>query len=149
LRPYDQINGTNLAHKAAASYWFLVKSAVRCCAQSLPTGRIEVAYLERLKPFLTVNGTSDESSYDANNGSSTANYNGCCLKCVNSYATLRLAPGASKDEMNTARKNFAQIYHPDRFADKHERLRQTAEDELKKINEAYAHIIEHSGTNDR
>jgi hypothetical protein len=149
LRPYDHINGTNLAHKAAASYWSLVKSAVRCCAQSLPTGRIEAAYFERLKPFLPSNGTSDESSWGGNNGSSTANYNGSCLKCVNSYAILRLAPGASKDEMNTARKNFAQIYHPDRFAGKHERLRRTAEDELKKINEAYAHIIEHAGTNNR
>jgi hypothetical protein len=143
LRPYDQINGTKLAHKAAASYWFLVQSAVRCCAQSLPTERIEAAYLERLKPFLPVNGTSDESSYDANNGSSTANYNGSCPKCVEYYPVLRLKPDASEKEIKIAYRDLAQIYHPDRFDGHHERVRRTAEDHLKSVNVAYGHIMGH------
>jgi hypothetical protein len=147
LRPYDQINGTNLAHKAAASYWFLVQSAVRCCVQSLPSGRIEAEYFERLKPFLSVNGTSYQSSYGGNNGSSTANHNGSCPKCIEYYPILRLKPDASEREVKTAYRDLAQIYHPDRFEEHNERVRRTAEDEMKKINEAYDHIIEHSGTN--
>ena len=152
LRPYDQINGTNLAHKAADSYWSLVKSAVRCCADSRPTAIIEAAYFEKLKPFLSLNGSnggSDESSSNGNNGSSNANSNGSCPKCVEYYPVLRLKPDASKKDIKTAYRDLAQIYHPDRFEGHHERLRRTAEEEMKKVNEAYVHVMEHFESRNR
>jgi hypothetical protein len=147
LHTGDQINKTNLAHKAAVSYWSLVGSAALCCADSRPTAIIEAAYFEKLKPFLSVNGSngsSDESSSNGNNGNSNANSNSGCTKCAKFYAILRLEPDASKDEIETARRNLTQIYHPDRFAgSNNEGLRRTAEEETKKVNEAYVHVMEH------
>jgi hypothetical protein len=82
----------------------------------------------------------------ANN--SNSNSNRSCTKCARFYAILRLEPDASKDEIETARKNLTQIYHPDRFAgSNNEGLRRTAEEETKKVNEAYVHVMEHFAQN--
>jgi hypothetical protein len=152
LSTYDQINGTDLAHKAAVSYWLLVESAGRCCADSRLTSVIKAAYLELFKPFLSgnsSNGSSDESSRDGDDGKSRVNSNGSCLKCVEYYPVLRLKPDASEKDIKTAYRDLAQIYHPDRFDGHHERVRRTAEDYLKSVNVAYGHIIGHFESRNR
>jgi DnaJ-domain-containing protein 1 len=140
LSTYDQMNGTDLAHKAAVSYWSFVEAA-QCCAASRPTSVIKASYLDLFKPFLSgncSNGSSDEFSRDGDKGSSTANSNGGCPECVEYYSVLRLKPGASERDIKTAYRDLAQIYHPDRFDGHHERVRRTAEEYLKSVNVAYS-----------
>jgi hypothetical protein len=52
------------------------------------------------------------------------------------YELLGVRPGASAQEMKTAHRDLAKVWHPDRFA--HDpRLQQKAQEKLKEINEAY------------
>ena len=53
------------------------------------------------------------------------------------YRMLGLAPGATVDEVKTAYRDLAQVWHPDRFPDNN-RLREKAQQNLQRINEAYA-----------
>lgn len=52
------------------------------------------------------------------------------------YRLLGLSPGASPDDVKTAYRDLAQVWHPDRFPD-NARLREKAEANLRRINEAY------------
>src|SRR5918997_733095 len=55
------------------------------------------------------------------------------------YETLGLRPGATRDELKTAYRDMAKVWHPDRFA--HDpRLQQMAQEKLKEINEAYKQL---------
>ena len=52
------------------------------------------------------------------------------------YKILGLKPGASREEIQQAYKDLVNVWHPDRFShDPHLQIK--AQDELKKINEAY------------
>jgi DnaJ domain len=52
------------------------------------------------------------------------------------YELLGVAPGASAQELKTAHRDMAKVWHPDRFA--HDpRLQLKAQEKLKEINEAY------------
>lgn len=52
------------------------------------------------------------------------------------YELLGVRPGASAQELKTAHRDLAKVWHPDRFA--HDpRLQQKAQEKLKEINEAY------------
>lgn len=52
------------------------------------------------------------------------------------YELLGVAPGASAQELKTAHRDLAKVWHPDRFA--HDpRLQLKAQEKLKEINEAY------------
>ncbi|MDP3773591.1 MAG: J domain-containing protein [Gemmatimonadales bacterium] len=52
------------------------------------------------------------------------------------YRVLGLLPGKSPEEVKRAYRDLAQVWHPDRFpADS--RLAKKAENNLKRINEAY------------
>lgn len=53
------------------------------------------------------------------------------------YRVLGLAPGATVDEVKTAYRDLAQVWHPDRFPDNN-RLQEKAQQNLQRINEAYA-----------
>ena len=59
------------------------------------------------------------------------------LDTTQAYRMLGLAPGATADEVKTAYRDLAQVWHPDRFPDNN-RLREKAEQNLQRINEAYA-----------
>ena len=59
------------------------------------------------------------------------------LDPTQAYRVLGLAPGATVDEVKTAYRDLAQVWHPDRFSDNN-RLREKAEQNLQRINEAYA-----------
>ena len=52
------------------------------------------------------------------------------------YRVLGLPPGAPKADVKRAYRDLAMAWHPDRFID-NERLREKAETNLRKINEAY------------
>jgi hypothetical protein len=52
------------------------------------------------------------------------------------YQVLEIEPGASPDEIKQAYRDLALVWHPDRFFD-NPRLRQKAEEKLKRINVAY------------
>jgi len=58
-----------------------------------------------------------------------------CLK------VLGLARGASADDYRRAYKDLVEVWHPDRLAH-NERMQLLANDHLKEINEAYAHLME-------
>jgi hypothetical protein len=52
------------------------------------------------------------------------------------YQVLEIEPGASQDEIKQAYKDLTSVWHPDRFFN-NPRLRQKAEEKLKRINVAY------------
>jgi len=52
---------------------------------------------------------------------------------------LGLGPGASKEEVEQAYRDLANVWHPDRFAN-NPRLQEKAEEKLKEINSAYQYI---------
>jgi len=54
------------------------------------------------------------------------------------FEVLGVMPTASRDEVVTAFKILAQIYHPDRFRDSTEAVRVEAEYRMRALNEAYA-----------
>ncbi|MGQ0601663.1 MAG: SUMF1/EgtB/PvdO family nonheme iron enzyme [Anaerolineales bacterium] len=56
---------------------------------------------------------------------------------VNYYEMLDVAPSASAEEIKTAYRIQAQLHHPDRLHGANEKVRQYAEERLKKINAAY------------
>ena len=57
------------------------------------------------------------------------------------YRMLGLAPGATPEEVKTAYRDLAQVWHPDRFPD-NERLREKAVRNQQLIHEAYAVLRE-------
>lgn len=59
------------------------------------------------------------------------------LDTTQAYRVLGLVPGATMDEVKTAYRDLAQVWHPDRFPDNN-RLRDKAQLTLQRINEAYA-----------
>ena len=64
------------------------------------------------------------------------------------WRTLGLEPDASFDEVQTAYKELMQIWHPDKFPHS-EKLRERAEEQAKKINEAFYELESTIGqTND-
>jgi hypothetical protein len=144
LSAFDGLRKTHLAADTADAYYALVIRASECCSASMAVDALRAKYLTLLQPYISAdsfkNG-SQSSSGDRNDNESCIQFNGNCPKCVKYFPVLRLKPDAGEKETKEAYRNFVKIYHPDRFEGKSER--QTAEEELKQINEAYRHIIEH------
>ena len=59
------------------------------------------------------------------------------------YEILRIKPGASPEEVKLAYRDLAMVWHPDRFAANNPRLKEKAQEELKKINAAYEVLKSH------
>jgi formylglycine-generating enzyme required for sulfatase activity len=57
---------------------------------------------------------------------------------VNYYELLDVAPSASAEEIKSAYRIQAQLHHPDRLHGANDKVRQYAEERLKKINAAYS-----------
>lgn len=53
------------------------------------------------------------------------------------YELLHVRPGASCEDVKAAYLDMVKIWHPDRHAHESERLRKKAEEQLKRINQAY------------
>jgi len=58
------------------------------------------------------------------------------------YRILGLPPGAPKDDVKRAYLDLVQVWHPDRFSH-NPRLQKKAEDNVKRINEAYEALKDH------
>lgn len=144
LSAFDELRKTHLSADTADAYYALVIRASECCSASMAVDALRTRYLTLLQPYISAdsfkNG-SQSSSGNRNDNESCIQFNGNCPKCVKYFPVLRLKPDAGEKETKEAYRNFVKIYHPDRFEGKSER--QTAEEELKQINEAYRHIIEH------
>ena len=59
------------------------------------------------------------------------------------YAVLELEPGASLPDVNQAYKDLVFIWHPDRIPADNTRLRDKAQDKLKRLNEARSRLKQH------
>lgn len=55
---------------------------------------------------------------------------------MNPYEVLGITPGASRREISEAYRVLAQIFHPDRFSDGPDKIRQEAERRMRDLNEA-------------
>jgi hypothetical protein len=140
LSGFDDFRKTHLAATAAAAYASLVIRGSECCSASLAVEVLRIKYLELLGPYMTAD-FKDCTSSSGRQHSKGTQFNGNCPKCVKYYSVLRLEPDAGEDKAKIGYRNFAKIYHPDRYEGKSER--QTAEEELKRVNEAYSHIQTH------
>jgi formylglycine-generating enzyme required for sulfatase activity len=56
---------------------------------------------------------------------------------VNHYELLDVPPSATQDDIKAAYRILVQLYHPDRLQHANDKVRQYAEERLKKINAAY------------
>jgi formate dehydrogenase subunit gamma len=61
------------------------------------------------------------------------------------YVVLGLTPGATEEEIKKAWRDLAKLFHPDRLAGMSADQRQVAEEQLKRINEAYETLCDGSG----
>ena len=59
------------------------------------------------------------------------------------YTVLELEPGASLSDVNQAYKDLVFIWHPDRIPADNARLRDKAQDKLKRLNEARSRLKQH------
>jgi hypothetical protein len=134
LREFDNIRKTHLAADAADAYYSLVIRASECCSASMAVDALRTKYFTLLQPYISAGFNHDRES-------SSGKFNGNCTECRQYYAVLRIPVDASEEAVKNAYRNFAKIYHPDRFEGKSER--QTAEGEMKQLNVAYKHIMEH------
>jgi hypothetical protein len=57
---------------------------------------------------------------------------------MNAWEVLGVRPGASHDEVAEAYRVLAQIFHPDRFADSPEKIKEEAQRRMQDLNDAYA-----------
>ena len=53
------------------------------------------------------------------------------------FEVLGVSPTATPEEVNSAYRILAQIYHPDRYQDSPEEVRRASEDRMRALNEAY------------
>lgn len=144
LRAFDELRTTHLAADAADAYYALVIRASECCSASMAVNALRTRYLTLLQPYVSADSFKNGSQSSAgsrNYNEPRTQFNGNCPKCAKYFPVLRLKPDAGEKETKDAYRNFVKIYHPDRFEGKSER--QTAEEELKQVNEAYSHIIGH------
>jgi hypothetical protein len=61
---------------------------------------------------------------------------------LRAYQTLELPPGAQLEEVKSAYRDLAKVWHPDRYQNEPERLRLKAESKLKEITLAYRVLLE-------
>jgi DnaJ domain len=149
LTGYDQVQGTRLAERAAEAYWALVCAAceIMDSKSGVATKIVRDRYLEFFRPYLPAGGDGRASSEEQNHQTAgpdngTSGF-GECLQCTKSYEALDVEPSASREEIKTAYRDLAKIFHSDRLQGSEERVRQKAEEKLKEINLAYEHISSH------
>lgn len=144
LSVFDSARDTHWATAAANAYESLVIRASESCAASVAVDTLRTKYFTLLQPYISAdqfkNGTRS-SSGSQNENQSGSQFNGNCPKCAKYFPVLRLKPDAGAREAKAAYRNFVKIYHPDRLEGTREQ--QTAQEELKQVNEAYRHIVGH------
>jgi hypothetical protein len=61
---------------------------------------------------------------------------------LKAYQTLDLDPSAPFEEVRASYRDLMKVWHPDRYQQEPERLRQRAEEQVRKITRAYERIME-------
>jgi len=150
LVTFDSQNGTHHAEDAARVF---LDFATQVCVSGDANNRESLAYVmdeytRVLTPyFAKLNdypGLVDELTRKLEEIGRIADELADCAECVAAYQVLGLEKGASRDEIQSAYKDFTKMFHPDRFPESDQRLRLRAESEFKKVQQAHNHIIEHS-----
>lgn len=148
LHVYDQSQNTRMAAKAAECYLSLVQAA--CSVgdnQGVATKIVRQRYLQLLSPYLSGSGESgkgpqNRTGSDVDSNDSKSGF-ARCQKCPDYCAVLHVSASATREEIRAAYRDLAKIYHTDRLQSQAERVKRRADDLLKGVNEAYAHISEH------
>jgi hypothetical protein len=140
LAGFDKLQQTHYASIVSEVYAAAVVAAFKCLPQSSAVVIVKDTYLSLLEPYMSDN----TSSRNRSDGDFNTSINGNCAKCVEYYSVLRLKPDASENEIRMAYRDLALINHPDRFQG-NDRVRRRAEEQMKAVNEAYSHIVAHSG----
>ena len=140
LTEYDKVQETALLSKAASTYLSIVSAVSSHCGTSLAVKLVTNAYTELLRPYIHENGWGGYAGRTNASGTKSNRVAGC-EKCVKGYQLLDLPFGASKGEVKQKRDALAQVLHSDHTGGMSERIRDTAEEQLKSINVAYAHIL--------
>ena len=60
------------------------------------------------------------------------------------FATLGIPVDATDEQIKTAYRDLAMVWHPDRFGDGDTRRKKKAEEQFKAINAAYSYLQEHN-----
>lgn len=149
LAEYDKHGGTILSSRAASTYLSVVSAVSSHCDGSLPPKIISEAYRGLLNPYVKATDRSENAGRSASSGGNQSSGKSDCEECVKGYQLLDLPFGASKDEVKQKRDALAQVLHSDHTGGMSERIRDTAEEQLKSIIAAYNHIrkCRYSGTN--
>jgi len=140
LAEYDKQQGTTFSSKAASAYLSIVSAVSNHCEGSLAVKLVTNAYTELLRPYIHENGGGGYAGRTNASGTKSNRVAGC-EKCVKGYQLLDLPFGASKGEVKQKRDALAQVLHSDHTGGMSKRIRDTAEEQLKSINVAYAHIL--------
>jgi hypothetical protein len=140
LNNYDNLQSTDYALKAASSYLSIVSSVFNRCEGSLAAKVVAGTYTELLRPYIHESGGGGYAGNSNASGSKSARKS-VCEECVKGYQLLDLPFGASKDEVKQKRDALAQVLHSDHTGGMSKRTRDIAEEQLKRINVAYPHIL--------
>ena len=149
LAGYDQMQGTGLAQRAAEAYWALVCAAceIMDSKSGVATKIVRDTYLKFFRPYLPSSGdggaNSEGSGRPACGSDNGISGFGECPECTKSYEALDVRPSATREEIKTAYRDLAKIFHSDRLQGAEVRVQRKAEERLKEINLAYGHISSH------
>lgn len=146
LAVYDQTQGTTLSALAASTYCSLVRAASDFCSKSVAVKVVANSYTALLSPYMLDSRVDRDaaSSHSSSSRSGTANQQQS--EMVGSLEILGLRSDATQDDIRSAYRDLAKVWHPDRFSEKDTRLRKKAEEKFREIQRAYEFIKKHSAT---
>lgn len=137
LGGYEQVTGK--PHPTQHDPAFTFCSLLVAVSDRLPGSHLvellASKYFVLLKPYIRSGQFTGERTSNIGNRD--------CPECSKYYPVLRLKQDAKEEEVKTAFRDLAQIYHPDKCSSGNDRVRQTAEREMKQLNAAYEHIMKH------
>lgn len=134
LNSYDIYAGTHFASMAAATYHTIALETADLCDERMAVKMVVAEYLNLLKPYVK-NGNAGHPNPSSNERK------GSCKECVEYYQRLELPYGAPREDVNSKRILFSQLFHPDRLGAMSEKVRHAGEEQLKGINEACDHVL--------
>jgi hypothetical protein len=135
LAMYDDIQKTTLAANAACVYVALVQAASAFCGDPAATKVMVTTYVQLLRPYINGSGTANSQSSSPRNGTQ------CCRDCTESYRVLDLSVDADVAQVKAQRRAMAELLHPDHLSGRSDNARRIAEEQMKKVNLAYDHIL--------
>ncbi|MGN0190403.1 MAG: J domain-containing protein [Candidatus Cryptobacteroides sp.] len=86
-----------------------------------------------------------EQQQDGNGWYGNPGGNAAEVTLSGAYRTLEISPDASDNEVRSAFKRLAVKYHPDKYATEPQEVQHKAEENFKKVNEAYQLIRKRRG----